>query len=195
MKLGCWTNHCKPWALPKAAFAAGRYPHPRRQSPQRLITSIDHRNLPRPVSPICKRSPSAAVRQCLPVNTALRRVGPRRFQKKPACWRVSSYRSGRCGCPLVPKRGLEPLRLSSLPPQGSASTNSATWAGVLLLQPLFRALLRVSAGALAVLRPGSGLARSSLRVRCSSAWWPAAPPRWRASCWPPQPPAFPIPRP
>jgi hypothetical protein len=33
-------------------------------------------------------------------------------------------------CPLVPKRGLEPLRLTSLPPQGSASTSSATWAGV-----------------------------------------------------------------
>lgn len=33
---------------------------------------------------------------------------------------------------LVPKRGLEPLRLTSLPPQGSASTSSATWAGVLL---------------------------------------------------------------
>src|SRR3569623_3852569 len=29
---------------------------------------------------------------------------------------------------LVPKRGLEPPRLASLPPQGSASTNSATWA-------------------------------------------------------------------
>ena len=29
---------------------------------------------------------------------------------------------------LVPKRGLEPLRISPLPPQGSASTNSATWA-------------------------------------------------------------------
>src|SRR5690606_18400345 len=29
---------------------------------------------------------------------------------------------------LVPKGGLEPPRLSSLPPQGSASTNSATWA-------------------------------------------------------------------
>jgi hypothetical protein len=33
---------------------------------------------------------------------------------------------------MVPKRGLEPLRLTSLPPQGSASTSSATWAGVLL---------------------------------------------------------------
>jgi hypothetical protein len=33
---------------------------------------------------------------------------------------------------VVPKRGLEPLRLTSLPPQGSASTSSATWAGVLL---------------------------------------------------------------
>ena len=31
-------------------------------------------------------------------------------------------------CNLVPKRGLEPLRFTSLPPQGSASTNSATWA-------------------------------------------------------------------
>ena len=29
---------------------------------------------------------------------------------------------------MVPKRGLEPLRFTSLPPQGSASTNSATWA-------------------------------------------------------------------
>jgi hypothetical protein len=29
---------------------------------------------------------------------------------------------------LVPKRGLEPLRPKALPPQGSASTNSATWA-------------------------------------------------------------------
>ena len=28
----------------------------------------------------------------------------------------------------MPKRGLEPLQLSPLPPQGSASTNSATWA-------------------------------------------------------------------
>ena len=33
---------------------------------------------------------------------------------------------------VVPKRGLEPLRLASLPPQGSASTSSATWAGVLI---------------------------------------------------------------
>ena len=29
---------------------------------------------------------------------------------------------------LVPRRGLEPPRLTSLPPQGSASTNSAIWA-------------------------------------------------------------------
>src|SRR6185437_16570838 len=29
---------------------------------------------------------------------------------------------------LVPKAGLEPARRSALPPQGSASTNSATWA-------------------------------------------------------------------
>ena len=29
---------------------------------------------------------------------------------------------------VVPKRGLEPLRPKPLPPQGSASTNSATWA-------------------------------------------------------------------
>src|SRR5690606_3005165 len=39
-----------------------------------------------------------------------------------------AYTPGRV---LVPKRGLEPLRLSSLPPQGSASTNSATWAETL----------------------------------------------------------------
>src|SRR5688572_18248276 len=31
---------------------------------------------------------------------------------------------------MVPKGGLEPPRLTALPPQGSASTNSATWAGV-----------------------------------------------------------------
>ncbi len=31
---------------------------------------------------------------------------------------------------MVPKRGLEPLRPKSLPPQGSASTNSATWATI-----------------------------------------------------------------
>jgi hypothetical protein len=30
---------------------------------------------------------------------------------------------------LVPRKGLEPSRLAALPPEGSASTNSATWAG------------------------------------------------------------------
>ena len=29
---------------------------------------------------------------------------------------------------MVPKTGLEPARLAALPPQGSASTNFATWA-------------------------------------------------------------------
>src|SRR5690606_34731417 len=41
---------------------------------------------------------------------------------------LASHRPGGRHISLVPKRGLEPLRLSSLPPQGSASTNSATWA-------------------------------------------------------------------
>ena len=31
---------------------------------------------------------------------------------------------------MVPKTGLEPARLSALPPQGSESTNFSTWAGV-----------------------------------------------------------------
>src|SRR6185312_15299988 len=35
---------------------------------------------------------------------------------------------GAAGRSMVPKRGLEPPRVSPLPPQGSASTNSATWA-------------------------------------------------------------------
>ncbi len=34
---------------------------------------------------------------------------------------------------MVPRKGLEPSRLAALPPEGSASTNSATWAGVALL--------------------------------------------------------------
>src|SRR6185312_12930298 len=55
--------------------------------------------------------------------------------------KAASWRPFRPGIPIdtrqkttcmVPKRGLEPLRLASLPPQGSASTSSATWAGVLL---------------------------------------------------------------
>src|SRR5690606_25704611 len=36
---------------------------------------------------------------------------------------------------VVPKRGLEPPRVSPLPPQGSASTNSATWARTPTLRP------------------------------------------------------------
>jgi hypothetical protein len=34
---------------------------------------------------------------------------------------------------VVPRKGLEPSRLAALPPEGSASTNSATWAGAALL--------------------------------------------------------------
>src|SRR5574337_1887141 len=46
---------------------------------------------------------------------------------------------------LVPKSGLEPERLTALPPQGSASTSSATWAGV-LFQCFFVAGGGVAAG-------------------------------------------------
>ena len=52
-------------------------------------------------------------------------IGPRR----PDAQKLSPYECGFDWC-LVPKGGLEPPRLSSLPPQGSASTNSATWANV-----------------------------------------------------------------
>src|SRR3546814_5254977 len=48
----------------------------------------------------------------------------------PACRGRCSEKPHRCaGLPLVvPKGGLEPPRPKPLPPQGSASTNSATWA-------------------------------------------------------------------
>ena len=36
---------------------------------------------------------------------------------------------------MVPKAGLEPAQLSPLPPQGSVSTNSTTWA--LTLSPYY----------------------------------------------------------
>src|SRR5690349_13002863 len=55
----------------------------------------------------------------------------RRANKKPAIRRVFREAHESFAPMLVPKGGLEPPRLSALPPQGSASTNSATWAGVL----------------------------------------------------------------
>ena len=54
--------------------------------------------------------------------------------KNPAICGVSVIVGGlvrtSANCMVVPKRGLEPLRPKPLPPQGSASTNSATWASV-----------------------------------------------------------------
>lgn len=78
---------------------------------------------------------------------------------------------------LVPKRGLEPLRLASLPPQGSASTSSATWAGVLLsVWPAARWLPAP--------RPDSGSERG-----LPPAMWPVR------RCWlrRERPPALPLP--
>src|SRR5258707_2090267 len=50
--------------------------------------------------------------------------GDPRQQKSPLAQALSAYSD------LVPKGGLEPPRPKSLPPQGSASTNSAIWAVV-----------------------------------------------------------------
>src|SRR6476659_3519920 len=67
----------------------------------------------------------------LALGAATRRRGTS-GNKKPAYF---SGFAGFLGCTgmagnryMVPKGGLEPPRLASLPPQGSASTNSATWA-------------------------------------------------------------------
>src|SRR6478672_8995875 len=56
----------------------------------------------------------------------------RSANKKPRFWRGFVRSSGSLRITpddvLVPKGGLEPPRPKPLPPQGSASTNSATWA-------------------------------------------------------------------
>src|SRR5690349_18617602 len=70
-------------------------------------------------------------------------------------------------CVLVPKGGLEPPRLTALPPQGSASTNSATWADSLLfLAVLFRRIgLGRIGGGLRGSRSGLVAGRSGRFVR------------------------------
>jgi hypothetical protein len=64
----------------------------------------------------------------------LQRVRQRRYatkrnaadQGRVFIWQYRKFRLNRRI--MVPRKGLEPSRLAALPPEGSASTNSATWA-------------------------------------------------------------------
>ena len=103
--------------------------HPCKQSepaPQRRarMHRLHHAS---PQLPLCSRAGRLATLHA-PCTLRARSLPARKSRLAAACSSIGMrYRP----LLLVPKGGLEPPRLSALPPQGSASTNSATWAGVL----------------------------------------------------------------
>ena len=78
---------------------------------------------------------------------------------------------------VVPKGGLEPPRLTALPPQGSASTNSATWARCLNSQS---SVAGFAAAGFRSLSPSSSLAAGAARCRAPAWRRAASEPAWRS---------------